>query len=170
MRIWNCGMEIRWGSGVTYSAHGLKRPTHTHLWSIMCHVVMQHIPCCHSSGFHEKNPSFVDKVRLQLVWSIHLHFLCSQGKSTNVPRQFLLRLFLVWDNGLRHGRSVHMANRWGCVYTHLMLFHTRVHPLNQACACLSVCLCAFVHLSLFTWIKLIPSLTRPTTRAQSRWK
>lgn len=30
-RIWNSGVEIRWGSGVTHSAHALKCPTHTHL-------------------------------------------------------------------------------------------------------------------------------------------
>lgn len=50
-------------------------------------------------------------------------------------------------------RSVHMAKGWRCVYTHLMLFHTRVHPLSYV----SVPLCPL--LSLFTRRELSPSPT-----------
>lgn len=57
-RTWNRGIERRWGSGVTHSAHAPKRPTHTHLRLIMGRAVIQ----CISSGHCCENPAFCDKL------------------------------------------------------------------------------------------------------------
>lgn len=135
-------MEKRWGSGVTHSAHALKRPTHTHLWQIMGHVVTVYIPSCHSCGL--KSPANTWE-----MCSSRGFFYC-YGKFT-----LLLRLSGLKGSCPAQGSSVHMANGWRCVYTHPMLFHTRVHPASHV----SLIVCP--PLPLFTRRKLTsqPTLT-----------
>lgn len=42
------------------------------------------------------------------------------------------------------------------VFTHTMLFHTRVHPLSfSQYACISVCMCACAHVGVCVCLRLL---------------
>lgn len=118
-RTWNSGMEKWWGSGVTHSAHALKRPARTHLGQIMGRVVTVYIPSCHPCGL--KNPSKHIQDRLLLGLVLLFGEIRSAEKDTSSSEEIRPS----------RGSTVHMAKGWRCVYTQPMLFHTRVHPSSR---------------------------------------
>lgn len=132
----------------------------------MGHVVTQYVPSCHCLWF--KNSVLQWQMFKVICLGFSLVLFCFEGKSNALCRGSSFPGLVLKITAHGHGRSVHMANGWSHVYTHLMLFHTRVHPLSHVSA--PVCVCVSTAASVYLRkINPIPN-TYKRTWVQWAWK
>lgn len=153
----NSGIEIRWGSGVTHSAHALKCPTHTHLWHIMgscCHAAHAElsfrwspISYCTSFGLLDSHYFILREVLSTTQIVPHLNFPDQVTTTETCPGHGDLT---IWRIKL-------------CLYTHTHTWCSFTleysHWAKVMCLWVLVYVPRSVRLLLFTWRALTPSPT-----------
>ena len=125
----NLQRGLAWGSRVTHSAHGTKRPRpppSSSGWScVLLHRSHDTLKISLCIGDSSSEPS--ETVRRSNVWF-----------TGNVNIQGVNDTFPLDQSGGCHRLSAHEANGCSCVYLHLLIFDMRVHPHPLACL-LSMC-------------------------------